>query len=94
MPDTGVMAKEGPRIEDDHAIPAALNGEGQAARDAVQRIGVRNVGRLLLKQVAIRVTRHPDVIEVHCSLRLDADSTGSGQCRPISDRYSGTTLEE
>lgn len=69
-PDTDVVAQEGRRVEDHEAVPAALYGEGQAARDTVQGVGVRNIRSLLQKQVAVRIARHPDVIELHGGLRL------------------------
>ena len=69
-PDADVVAQEGRRVQDHEAVPAALYGEGQAARDTVQGVGVRNIRRLLQKQVAVRVARHPDVIELHGGLRL------------------------
>ena len=69
-PDADIVAQEGRRVEDDKAVPAALDREGQAARDAVQRVWVRDIGRLLQEEVAVRVPGHPDVIELHRGLRL------------------------
>lgn len=52
-PDTDVVAQEGRRVENNEAVPAALHWEGQATRDTIQGVRVRNIRRLFQEQVAV-----------------------------------------
>ena len=56
---------EGRSIEGHQAIPAALDRERQAPRQACQRVGVRGIGVVLDKHRPVGVAADPQVIESH-----------------------------